>query len=164
MLEPTKEPLKPISAAEKIASIGQTPPVSPEMNTCASDQFQVKKKGEEDEERQRRMREIMGCLVSFFMFKISGWCIQRHLHVKGRCWLCQIEVLLLDLLFMCGWECLWWHCSSWWPPFQSPDDPYCYTAVCSQRQWADRQILYVMLDSSDLWLRFFIFAYSGAYC
>uniref|UniRef100_A0A8C8R520 Aftiphilin n=1 Tax=Pelusios castaneus TaxID=367368 RepID=A0A8C8R520_9SAUR len=40
MLEPTKEPLKPISAAEKIASIGQTPPVSSEMNTCASDQFQ----------------------------------------------------------------------------------------------------------------------------
>ncbi|KAM7061196.1 aftiphilin isoform 2-T3 [Acridotheres tristis] len=40
MLEPTKEPLKPVSAAEKIASIGQTPPVSPEMNTCASDQFQ----------------------------------------------------------------------------------------------------------------------------
>ncbi|XP_015712007.1 aftiphilin isoform X2 [Coturnix japonica] len=40
MLEPTKEPLKPISAAEKIASIGQTPPVSPEMNPCASDQFQ----------------------------------------------------------------------------------------------------------------------------
>ncbi|XP_005525459.1 PREDICTED: aftiphilin isoform X1 [Pseudopodoces humilis] len=40
MLEPTKEPLKPISAAEKIASIGQTPPVSPEMSTCASDQFQ----------------------------------------------------------------------------------------------------------------------------
>ncbi|XP_054239869.1 aftiphilin isoform X6 [Indicator indicator] len=40
MLEPTKEPLKPVSAAEKIASIGQTPPVSPEMNTCTSDQFQ----------------------------------------------------------------------------------------------------------------------------
>ncbi|XP_050749410.1 aftiphilin isoform X3 [Gymnogyps californianus] len=40
MLEPTKEPLKPISAAEKIASIGQTPPVSPEMNTCTSDQLQ----------------------------------------------------------------------------------------------------------------------------
>ncbi|XP_051469779.1 aftiphilin isoform X1 [Apus apus] len=40
MLEPTKEPLKPISAAEKIASIGQTPPVSPEMSTCTSDQFQ----------------------------------------------------------------------------------------------------------------------------
>ncbi|XP_062427412.1 aftiphilin isoform X2 [Rhea pennata] len=40
MLEPTKEPLKPISAAEKIASIGQTPPVSPEMNTCTPDQFQ----------------------------------------------------------------------------------------------------------------------------
>nr|XP_025035986.1 aftiphilin [Pelodiscus sinensis] len=40
MLEPTKEPLKPISAAEKIASIGQTTPVSPEMNTCTSDQFQ----------------------------------------------------------------------------------------------------------------------------
>nr|XP_060640445.1 aftiphilin isoform X3 [Anolis sagrei ordinatus] len=41
MLEPTKEPLKPISAAEKIASIGQTPPVSPEMNICTPDQFQV---------------------------------------------------------------------------------------------------------------------------
>ncbi|XP_054833401.1 aftiphilin isoform X2 [Eublepharis macularius] len=40
MLEPTKEPLKPISAAEKIASIGQTLPVSPEMNICTSDQFQ----------------------------------------------------------------------------------------------------------------------------
>nr|XP_056712616.1 aftiphilin [Euleptes europaea] len=40
MLEPTKEPLKPISAAEKIASLGQTPPVSPEMNICAPDQFQ----------------------------------------------------------------------------------------------------------------------------
>ncbi|XP_077171860.1 aftiphilin isoform X3 [Paroedura picta] len=40
MLEPTKEPLKPVSAAEKIASIGQTPPVSPEMNLCAPDQFQ----------------------------------------------------------------------------------------------------------------------------
>ncbi|KAH1172627.1 aftiphilin isoform X1 [Mauremys mutica] len=40
MLEPTKEPLKPISAAEKIASIGQTTPVSPEMSTCTSDQFQ----------------------------------------------------------------------------------------------------------------------------
>ncbi|XP_066495501.1 aftiphilin isoform X2 [Tiliqua scincoides] len=40
MLEPTKEPLKPISAAEKIASIGQTSPVSPEMNICAPDQFQ----------------------------------------------------------------------------------------------------------------------------
>ncbi|KFQ33844.1 Aftiphilin [Mesitornis unicolor] len=40
MLEPTKEPLKPISAAEKIASIGQTPSVSPEVNACTSDQFQ----------------------------------------------------------------------------------------------------------------------------
>ncbi|KAJ6659593.1 hypothetical protein lerEdw1_018562 [Lerista edwardsae] len=40
MLEPTKEPLKPISAAEKIASIGQTSPVSPEMNICTPDQFQ----------------------------------------------------------------------------------------------------------------------------
>ncbi|XP_059261953.1 aftiphilin isoform X2 [Mustela nigripes] len=40
MLEPTKEPLKPLSAAEKIASIGQTNTVSPEMNTCTSDQFQ----------------------------------------------------------------------------------------------------------------------------
>ncbi|XP_032998626.1 aftiphilin isoform X1 [Lacerta agilis] len=40
MLEPTKEPLKPISAAEKIASIGQTPLASPEMNICTTDQFQ----------------------------------------------------------------------------------------------------------------------------
>lgn len=40
MLEPTKEPLKPLSAAEKIASIGQTATMSPEMNTCSSDQFQ----------------------------------------------------------------------------------------------------------------------------
>ncbi|XP_075391308.1 aftiphilin isoform X2 [Tenrec ecaudatus] len=40
MLEPTKEPLKPLSAAEKIASIGQTSTMSPEMNTCTSDQFQ----------------------------------------------------------------------------------------------------------------------------
>ncbi|NWI10779.1 AFTIN protein, partial [Crypturellus soui] len=40
MLEPTKEPLKPLSAAEKIASIGQAPPVSSEMNTCTPDQFQ----------------------------------------------------------------------------------------------------------------------------
>lgn len=40
MLEPTKEPLKPISAAEKIASIGQTSPVPPEMNICTPDQFQ----------------------------------------------------------------------------------------------------------------------------
>ncbi|CAK6435128.1 unnamed protein product [Pipistrellus nathusii] len=40
MLEPTKEPLKPLSAAEKIASIGQTTSMSPEMNTCTSDQFQ----------------------------------------------------------------------------------------------------------------------------
>lgn len=54
MLEPTKEPLKPISAAEKIASIGQTPPVSPEMNTCASDQFQVKKWRKKGEERKRK--------------------------------------------------------------------------------------------------------------
>ncbi|XP_072793743.1 aftiphilin isoform X1 [Vicugna pacos] len=40
MLEPTKEPLKPLSAAEKIASIGQTTIMSPEMNACASDHFQ----------------------------------------------------------------------------------------------------------------------------
>jgi hypothetical protein len=42
MLEPTKEPLKPLSAAEKIASIGQTTTMTPEINTCTSDQFQVK--------------------------------------------------------------------------------------------------------------------------
>lgn len=40
MLEPTKEPLKPLSAAEKIASIGQAATMSTEMSTCSSDQFQ----------------------------------------------------------------------------------------------------------------------------
>lgn len=40
MLEPTKEPLKPLSAAEKIASIGQTTIMTTEMNTCTSDSFQ----------------------------------------------------------------------------------------------------------------------------
>ncbi|XP_015667773.1 aftiphilin isoform X2 [Protobothrops mucrosquamatus] len=40
MLEPTKEPMKPISAAEKIASIGQTSAISPEINICTSDQLQ----------------------------------------------------------------------------------------------------------------------------
>ncbi|XP_067845615.1 aftiphilin-like isoform X2 [Heptranchias perlo] len=43
MLEPTKEPVKPISAAEKIASIGQTPTasISPsEMSTSTSHQTQ----------------------------------------------------------------------------------------------------------------------------
>lgn len=40
MLEPTKEPLKPLSAAEKIASIGQTTIMTPEINTCTSDPFQ----------------------------------------------------------------------------------------------------------------------------
>ncbi|GAB1295842.1 Aftiphilin [Apodemus speciosus] len=40
MLEPTKEPLKPLSAAEKIASIGQRTIMTPEINTCTSDPFQ----------------------------------------------------------------------------------------------------------------------------
>ncbi|XP_075060005.1 aftiphilin isoform X2 [Mixophyes fleayi] len=40
MLEPTKEPLKPLSAAEKIASIGQSSPVPPDDNICPSDQLQ----------------------------------------------------------------------------------------------------------------------------
>ncbi|XP_069787835.1 aftiphilin-like [Narcine bancroftii] len=43
MLEPTKEPVKPISAAEKIASIGQTPTGSisaSEMSSSACDQTQ----------------------------------------------------------------------------------------------------------------------------
>ncbi|XP_003794907.1 aftiphilin-like [Otolemur garnettii] len=40
MLEPTKEPLKPLSAAEKMASIGQTAAISPEVNPCTSGQFQ----------------------------------------------------------------------------------------------------------------------------
>ncbi|CAH2253747.1 aftiphilin isoform X1 [Pelobates cultripes] len=40
MLEPTKEPLKPLSAAEKIASIGQSSPVHPAEGICASVQLQ----------------------------------------------------------------------------------------------------------------------------
>ncbi|XP_018606654.2 aftiphilin a isoform X1 [Scleropages formosus] len=40
MLEPTKEPVKPISAAEKIASIAQASPVSPEISSCSSDPTQ----------------------------------------------------------------------------------------------------------------------------
>uniref|UniRef100_A0A8C5MLP5 Aftiphilin n=1 Tax=Leptobrachium leishanense TaxID=445787 RepID=A0A8C5MLP5_9ANUR len=40
MLEPTKEPLKPLSAAEKIASIGQSSPVHPADSLCTSDQLQ----------------------------------------------------------------------------------------------------------------------------
>ncbi|KAJ8394182.1 hypothetical protein AAFF_G00049870 [Aldrovandia affinis] len=40
MLEPTKEPVKPISAAEKITSIAQAPPVSPEISTCSPDPSQ----------------------------------------------------------------------------------------------------------------------------
>uniref|UniRef100_A0A665T294 Aftiphilin a n=1 Tax=Echeneis naucrates TaxID=173247 RepID=A0A665T294_ECHNA len=37
MLEPTKEPVKPVSAAEMIASIAQNPPGAPEKNTCPPD-------------------------------------------------------------------------------------------------------------------------------
>ncbi|XP_061078987.1 aftiphilin a [Conger conger] len=40
MLEPTKEPVKPVSAAEKIASIAQAPPVSPETSPCSPDPSQ----------------------------------------------------------------------------------------------------------------------------
>ncbi|KAM8946922.1 aftiphilin isoform 2-T2 [Pelodytes ibericus] len=40
MLEPTKEPLKPLSAAEKIASIGHSSPVSADDSICPSDQLQ----------------------------------------------------------------------------------------------------------------------------
>ncbi|KAM7394769.1 hypothetical protein PAMP_021554 [Pampus punctatissimus] len=40
MLEPTKEPVKPVSAAEMIASIAQTPPVAPEKSSCPSDTVQ----------------------------------------------------------------------------------------------------------------------------
>lgn len=41
MLEPTKEPVKPVSAAEMIASIAQTPPAAPEQSPCPSDTVQV---------------------------------------------------------------------------------------------------------------------------
>ncbi|XP_053471541.1 aftiphilin a isoform X2 [Ictalurus furcatus] len=40
MLEPTKEPVKPVSAAEMIASIAQTPSVATEMSTCPADAAQ----------------------------------------------------------------------------------------------------------------------------
>ncbi|KAM4772153.1 aftiphilin isoform 2-T2 [Rhinophrynus dorsalis] len=40
MLEPMKEPLKPLSAAEKIASIGQASSVPAEESICTSDQLQ----------------------------------------------------------------------------------------------------------------------------
>lgn len=40
MLEPTKEPVKPVSAAEMIASIAQSPSVSSDLNTCPADAVQ----------------------------------------------------------------------------------------------------------------------------
>ncbi|KAF7653534.1 hypothetical protein LDENG_00081720 [Lucifuga dentata] len=40
MLEPTKEPVKPVSAVEMIASIAQTPPMAPEKSSCPSDTVQ----------------------------------------------------------------------------------------------------------------------------
>ncbi|XP_066517443.1 aftiphilin a isoform X2 [Hoplias malabaricus] len=40
MLEPTKEPVKPVSAAEMIASIAQSPSMSAELNTCSPDSAQ----------------------------------------------------------------------------------------------------------------------------
>ncbi|XP_072513622.1 aftiphilin a isoform X2 [Salminus brasiliensis] len=40
MLEPMKEPVKPVSAAEMIASIAQSPSVSADMNTCPADTVQ----------------------------------------------------------------------------------------------------------------------------
>ncbi|XP_036413223.1 aftiphilin a isoform X2 [Colossoma macropomum] len=40
MLEPTKEPVKPVSAAEMIASIAQSPSISTEMSTCPPDSLQ----------------------------------------------------------------------------------------------------------------------------
>uniref|UniRef100_A0A1A8E368 Aftiphilin a n=1 Tax=Nothobranchius kadleci TaxID=1051664 RepID=A0A1A8E368_NOTKA len=40
MLEPTKEPVKPVSAAEMIASIAQTPPAASETSSCQADSIQ----------------------------------------------------------------------------------------------------------------------------
>uniref|UniRef100_A0A1A7WN80 Aftiphilin a n=2 Tax=Iconisemion striatum TaxID=60296 RepID=A0A1A7WN80_9TELE len=40
MLEPTKEPAKPVSAAEMIASIAQTPPAASETSSCQADSIQ----------------------------------------------------------------------------------------------------------------------------
>ncbi|XP_053195056.1 aftiphilin a [Scomber japonicus] len=40
MLEPTKEPVKPVSAAEMIASIAQAPPVAPEKSSSDTDAVQ----------------------------------------------------------------------------------------------------------------------------
>lgn len=42
MLEPTKEPVKPVSAAEMIASIAQAPPAAAENASCPSDTVQVR--------------------------------------------------------------------------------------------------------------------------
>lgn len=42
MLEPTKEPVKPVSAAEMIASIAQVPPVASENSSCPADTVQVR--------------------------------------------------------------------------------------------------------------------------
>ncbi|XP_077574510.1 aftiphilin a isoform X2 [Stigmatopora nigra] len=41
MLEPTKEPAKPVSAAEMIASIAQAPAETPNCNSCPADAAQV---------------------------------------------------------------------------------------------------------------------------
>ncbi|XP_060951642.1 aftiphilin a isoform X2 [Limanda limanda] len=40
MLEPTKEPVKPVSAAEMITSIAQASPLAPERSSCPSDAVQ----------------------------------------------------------------------------------------------------------------------------
>lgn len=66
----------------------------------------------------------------------TGWYVQRHLYAKCGCSLCHIEVLLLDLVFMCDWKGvpalrLW----QLWPALQSPDDTYCHTAVGFKWQW-----------------------------
>lgn len=42
MLEPTKEPVKPVSAAEMIASIAQAPLVASEKSSCSTDTVQVR--------------------------------------------------------------------------------------------------------------------------
>lgn len=55
MLEPTKEPVKPVSAAEMIASIAQTPPVAPEQSPCPSDTVQVSSQQGATKGRENKM-------------------------------------------------------------------------------------------------------------
>lgn len=53
-------------------------------------------------ERERKNEGNNGMPCFFLHF--PNICIQQHLCVKSGCSFCQIEILLLDLLFMCDWK------------------------------------------------------------